>query len=215
MSARIDYTRFVLACDGFYADPAAVYQRALRAEYHELEHVTGLRSTSVYHEPGVRARLARLLGVRITRWDTDPAEENGVFYQGLAEGRQKEMPGVHSDFPCNDITAVVYLTPGLPADRGTSLWMHKATGLTDPAGAGDARRLGRSRRELNDLLQRDSRHRARWIEIDRVGYRQNRIVAYASGMLHSATRHHGGSLGNGRIYQTFRLGVDWSTFTRG
>lgn len=215
MTERIAYTRFVLVRDDFYADPGAVYRRALQARYHELEHVTGLRSTTVYHEPGVRARLARLLGIRITRWDTDPAEENGVFYQGLAEGRQKETPGVHSDFPCNDITAVVYLTPRLPADCGTSLWMHKATGLTDPPSARDAARLGRSRRELADLLHRDSRHRARWVEIDRIGYRPNRIVAYPSGMLHSATRHHGGSLGDGRVYQTFRVGVDWSTFSRG
>lgn len=205
------YTRFLLARDGFYDDPRAVWAAAQRASYHEPEDVTGLRSTTVYHERGAKRRLERLLGVRITRWDLDPADENGVFYQGLSTGRLREKPGVHSDRPLDDITVLIYLTPGLPADCGTSLWMHRATGLTDQPTASDARRLGRPVSELTELLERDSRHRARWVEIDRVGYRANRMVAYPSGALHSATRHYGRSTHDGRLYQTFRIGVDWST----
>lgn len=210
----IQYKRFVLINDDFYSNPQGVYRAALEAEYHEHEHVTGLRSTTVYHEPGIRARLQRILGLRITRWDTDPALENGVFYMGLSEGKKKETPGVHFDLPFDDITVVVYLTPGLPVDSGTSHWMHKATGLTDPPTARDARRLGRGIRELRELLERDTKHRDRWVEVDRIGYRTNRMVAYASGMLHSATRHYGSSLADGRVYQTFRIGVDWTTFKR-
>jgi Family of unknown function (DUF6445) len=207
----LGHPRFVLARDNFYAEPDRVYQAALDATYYEPEDVTGWRSTTVHHEPGVRARLQKLLGVRITRWDTDPLEGNGVFYMGLARGRRKEVPAVHYDHPADDITIVVYLTPGLPADCGTSLWMHRNTGLTDMATASDARRLGRSRTALLELLERDSRYRKRWIEVDRIGYRFNRMVAYPSGQLHSATRHHGALLRTGRIFQTFRIGVDWST----
>jgi Family of unknown function (DUF6445) len=206
------YRRFIKVCDGFYRHPAAVYRRARTASYCELDDATGLRTSSVYLEPGVRARLSRLLGARITRWDRDPAEGNGVFYQGLARGRQREVPGVHFDHPVDDITAVLYLSPGLPADCGTSLWMHRATGLTDAPTAADARRLGRPVAELRAVLERDSCRRERWVEIDRIGYRPNRLVAYPSGALHSATRHFGSSLANGRLYQTFRFGVDWSTF---
>lgn len=208
----LHYPRFVLAQDDFYGDPGAVYRAALQARYHEPENSTGFRSTAVYHERGVKARLEKILGVRITRWDTDPADGNGIFYMGLSGGRQKEQPGVHADLPWNDITVVVYLTPGLPPDCGTSLWMHRATGLANPPTPADARRLGQTRTELLALLERDSRYRQRWIEIDRVGYRGNRMVAYPSGVLHSATRHHGASLRSGRLYQTFRIGVDWSTF---
>jgi len=208
----IYYPRFVLAKDGFYRDPDAVYRCALQAQYFEPEHATGFRSMSVYHERGVKAKLEKILGVRITRWDTDPADENGVFYMGLSEGRRKETPGVHSDHPWSDITVIVYLTPNLPTDCGTSLWMHRATGLADPPSHRDARRLGQTRTELLARMERDSRRRERWIEIDRIGYRFNRMVAYPSGALHSATRHLGASLANGRVYQTFRIGVDWSTF---
>ncbi|MCA0176182.1 MAG: DUF6445 family protein [Proteobacteria bacterium] len=197
---------FLIARDGFYRGQSA-WRAAQAATYHGLPHVTGLRSTTVYHPHGVRERLEQALGLAITRWDQDPADENGVFYQGLAQGRAREIPGVHSDFPLTDVTAVVYLTPDLPVNCGTSLWMHRATGLTTQPTAADARRLGRTVAELRALLVRDYRRRERWVEIDRVGYRTNRLVAYPSGLLHSATHHWGGSLGQGRLYQTFRVGV--------
>lgn len=212
MAPRRPYPRFLLVCDGFYRDPTAVYRAARAARYEEPDNATGFHSLTVHHEPGLRARLSRLLGLRITRWDTDPEDYNGVFYQGFAAGARREVPGVHYDHPVDDVTAVVYLTPGLPLDCGTSLWMHRATGLTDAPTRADARRLGSTLTELRARLERDSLRRERWLEIDRAGYRFNRLVAYPSGVLHSATRHHGSSIANGRLYQTFRVGVDWTSW---
>lgn len=208
---RIRYPRFLLVKDHFYDDPLEVYQQALEATYYEPEWVTGLRSTTVYHPPGVRKKLERILGIRITRWDTDPIEENGVFYQGLSKGKTKEVPGVHSDEPYNDITVLIYLTPGIPVDCGTSLWKHKQTGLTDPPEAADARRLHMRLNDLRSQLEKEAKIRSKWIETDRVGYRFNRMVAYPSGVLHSASKHYGGSVTKGRLYQTFRIGVDWDS----
>ena len=135
------YNRFLIVKDDFYDDPQKVYNEALNAKYHEPKYYTGFRSRNVYHEPGVKQKLEKILGIKISRWDTDPADENGVFYSGFAKGKYKEVPGVHSDYPHDDITALVYLTPDLPFDCGTSLWMHKRTGLTDAPTAADARRL--------------------------------------------------------------------------
>lgn len=209
---KLLYPRFVMVKDDFYSDPLAVYETALRAHYYEPEHVTGYRSTTVYHETGVKAKLEKLLGIKITRWDIDPKEENGVFYQGLSKGKKKEVPGVHSDEPYNDITVVVYLTPGIPVDCGTSLWMHKKTGLINPVTPADARRFKMRFADLKNQLEWECKYRRKWIEIDRLGYRFNRMVAYPSGVFHSATNHYGGSLKSGRIYQTFRIGVDWNSF---
>jgi hypothetical protein len=194
---------------------ASVHRAAQCADYHELPHVTGWRSTSVYHQPGVRRKLERLLGLRITRWDTHPAQENGVFYQGFAQGAKAEAPAVHADWPTDDVTIVVYLTPGLPADCGTSLWRHRRTGLMGAPTAGDARRLKVPLAELRQLFERDAHLRARWVETDRIGYQGNRMVAYPSGCFHSATRHFGASNAGGRLYQTFRVGVDWASFKAG
>ena len=209
---KICYPRLLIVKDNFYADPEKVYQSALQSTYYEPAHVTGYRCTKVYHEKGVKAKLEKILGIKITRWDIDPVEENGVFYQGFSKGKKKEVPGVHSDELYNDITIVIYLTPGIPVNCGTSLWMHKQTGLTDPVTPADARRLKVKYTELKNQLEWESKDRSKWIEIDRAGYRFNRMVAYPSGIFHSATNHYGGSLTGGRIYQTFRVGVDWNTF---
>jgi hypothetical protein len=208
---RIEYPRFLFVKDDFYDDPEKAYRAAEQATYFEPKGYTGFRSTTVYHEPGIKAKLERLLGVRITRWDTDPTDENGVFYQAFAKGKKKEVPGVHSDLPYNDITAVVYLTPGLPFHCGTSHWMHLRTGLCDPPTAAAAKKLKMKLSELRELFERDSQDRSKWEETDRVGYRANRLVAYPSGVLHSATSHHGGGPNDVRLYQTFRIGVDWSS----
>lgn len=209
---KIIYPRFMIIKDNFYSNPDEVYEAALQSTFHQPEHVTGYRSTTVYHPKGVKAKLERILGIKITRWDTDPVEENGVFYQGFSKGSRREVPGVHSDEPYNDITALIYLTPGITPDCGTSLWMHKQTGLINPATPADARRLKMKFQDLKNQLEEESKDRSKWIEIDRAGYRYNRLVAYPSGVFHSATKHFGGTLENGRIYQTFRIGVDWNTF---
>lgn len=206
------YKRFLLVKDNFYNNPLQVYQAAMQAEYFQPAHATGYRSKSVYHEKGIKQKLEKILGIKITRWDTDPEEENGVFYQGFSGGNRKEIPGVHSDEPYNDITVVVYLTPQLPFDCGTSLWMHRQSGLCNPAMPADARRLKLKLSSLRHQLELESKQRSKWLELDRVGYLFNRMVAYPSGVFHSATRHYGSTNANGRLYQTFRVGVNWNSF---
>ena len=197
--------------DDFYSDPNAVRRIAQSMKYQEVPDITGFRTDEIYHERGARRRLELILGAKITRWDEDPKEGNGIFYHGFSRGARKEIPGVHYDEPEDDITVLIYLTPGLPPECGTSLWQHKSTGLTRAPTRADARRLGITLTKLRDRLERDSENRRRWIEIDRVGYKYNRMVAYASGLLHSASRHFGSGLSTGRLYQTFRVGVDWSS----
>lgn len=208
---KLVYKRFITVKDDFYSDIDKVIDTAKHAVYVEPEDVTGFRSTTVYHEPGVKQKLENILGIKITRWDTDPKEENGVFYQGFSKGKKKEIPAVHSDWPHNDITVLIYLSPNLPFNCGTSLWMHKATNLSGPPTPQDARRLKMKHKDLVELFENDSQKRSKWIEIDRIGHRLNRMVAYPSGALHSATNHYGSSINNGRLYQTFRIGVDWDS----
>ena len=202
--------RFLLVRDDFYSNPEEVRRIAQSMRYKLREGITGYMTSEVYHPAGVRQRLERVLGVSITRWDDDPKKGNGIFYQVFSRGARKETPGVHSDQPDEDITVLIYLTPGLPADCGTSLWQHRATGLVNAPTQRDARRLKTTLTKLRDRLEVDLENRKKWIEIDRAGYRFDRMVAYASGMLHSASRHYGVGLRDGRIYQTYRVGVDSS-----
>ena len=206
-----NFRRFLLVRDGFYSDGQRVRRIARSMKYEEHEEFTGFMTNEVYHEPGIRRRLENILGLRITRFDLEPSEGNGIFYGGFAGGTHKEVPGVHFDTPIDDVTVVVYLTEGIPFGCGTSLWQHRKTGLLNAPGRADAYRLKTTLKRLRARIERDTQKRDKWIEVDRVGYRFNRMVAYPSAVLHSATRHFGKSLEGGRIYQTFRLGVDWST----
>ncbi|MEO8081233.1 MAG: hypothetical protein ABI641_11925, partial [Caldimonas sp.] len=105
--SKTAYQRFVCIRDDFYEDLEKVYRAAKTAKYIEHEVATGVRSSTVYHETGVKKKLERLLGLKITRWDTDPADENGVFYIAAATGRLKEKPGIHIDHPNDDVTVVI------------------------------------------------------------------------------------------------------------
>jgi hypothetical protein len=206
--------RFLMAVDDFYPAPDLVRARALRMGYEQPEHLVGWR-TKPFHPAGIRRRIERALRARTTRWPDDPDGldiSNGSFFFGLSAGRLAERVGVHYDTPSSHVTMVVYLTPGAAPDAGTSLWQHRATGLTARPTPADARRLGTTLERLEAQLLRDSTNLRRWREIDRVGNLYNRAVFYHSGLLHSATRHFGSNLHNGRVYQTFRFGVSWKNF---
>lgn len=200
-----------MAVDGFYPNPDRVRAKALEMDYVEPDGLVGWR-TKPYFPAGVRERIEKILRARINVWPDDPEDvelSNGTFFFGLSAGRLAETVGVHYDYPAAYVTMVVYLTPGAAHDAGTSLWQHRPTGLTAAPTPADARRLGTTVAELERVLLRDSTSPRRWRELDRVGNLYNRAVFYRSGLLHSATRHFGSSLRNGRVYQTFRFGVDW------
>jgi Family of unknown function (DUF6445) len=203
--------RFISIRDHFYKDPDAVRHIAQSMKYREYSDLTGHMTEQGYHERGMQRRLEEIIGIRITRWDDNPCNFNGIFYESFSTGPHREVPAVHYDTPCTDITVLVYLTPNLPSDCGTSFWQHKKTKIISEPDRSDALRLKSTLAGLRNRLERDSQKRERWLETDRVGYKYNRMVAFTSGMLHSASRHYGSNLQNGRLFQAFRIGVDWSS----
>ena len=205
--------RFLMAVDNFYPDPDRVRAKAQSLDYEEPEWLVGWR-TRPFLPPGVRERIEGVLRARITDWPDNPEDiyvSNGSFFFGLSSGSRAETPGVHFDTPTDYVALVIYLTPDAPPDAGTSLWLHRPTGLTANPTRADARRLGATVGELVEAIQADSLKPRKWTEIDRVGNVYNRAFFYRAGMLHSATRHFGSNLRNGRIYQSFSFGVDWKS----
>lgn len=201
--------RFIRVADNFYPNPDAVRKRALTMSYTEPENLVGWR-TKCYQPRGIKERIEQKFSVEIPEWDDDPdAIEacNGVFFTSYAKGDRGETVGIHYDDPLRWVMFLIYLTPGAPYDAGTSLWQHRATGLTTPPSPSDAKRLGSTVEKLLATLERDSRVRSRWIEIDRVGNIYNRAVMFPGGFYHSASRHFGSGLGDGRIYQSFHFPV--------
>jgi hypothetical protein len=201
--------RFIRVADNFYPNPEAVRKRALSMSYTEPEGLVGWR-TKGYQPRGIRQRIETRFSLRIPYWEEDVnAIEacNGVFFTSYANGDRGERVGIHYDDPLVWVMFLIYLTPNAPYDAGTSLWQHKGTGLMKPPSPGDARRLGSTVDKLLAILERDSRTRSRWTEIDRVGNVFNRAVMFPGGFYHSASRHFGSGLGDGRIYQSFHFPV--------
>ena len=203
MSPRV---RLIVVHD-FYSRPFDVRRVALRRKLTQCDDITGWR-TRPYHPRGIRLLIERKFNATITYWNDDLDDlsfANGVFFSALASGPLAERVGVHADMPVNEMVLLVYLTPNAPLDSGTSFWRHRRTGLTSWPTERDAKRLGTTRRALGERLERDSKVLNRWEEIDRVGNVFNRALLFQGGVLHSATRHFGCTIGQGRLYQMFHF----------
>ncbi len=173
------------------------------------EEVTGWR-TAPYFPRGIRGRIEKALGQRIREWHTDNAHKDfgqGVFFSALAKGHKAEAVGVHYDEPTAWISMLVYLTPGAPADAGTSFWRHRRTGLLAKPTWRDAKRLRTPLADILEELEEDSPRKRRWEEVGRIGNLYNRALLFPGGVFHSATRHFGGGLKRGRIYHLFHFGL--------
>jgi hypothetical protein len=200
--------RLVQIADCFYAKPDQVRKKALAMEYSEPEYVTGWRS-QVWQPRTIRNQIETAFRVQIEYWDDSTSIEggNGVFFTAFSQGEQSERVKVHFDEPPGWMSLLVYLTPDAPADCGTSFWQHRETGLTAKPRKRDALRLGLNFEELKQTIERDGWNRRLWIEIDRIGNVYNRAVMFPAGLFHSATRHFGHDLSDGRLYQSFHFPI--------
>lgn len=193
--------------DRFYADPESIRKQALSMKYTEPEYVTGWR-TPVWQPRGVKSRIERKFRLRIDYWNNVSRSiegGNGVFFTAFSQGQHAERVKIHFDEPPDWMSLLVYLTPNAPADCGTSFWQHRETGITAKPTKRDAVRLGLELTDLQELLERDGWSRKSWIEVDRIGNVFNRAVMFPAGLFHSATRHFGNNLRDGRLYQSFHF----------
>lgn len=192
--------RSVTVIDDVLRAPRRAREWALSQSFYEPEDITGWRSEDARVFAGLRRALGRHFGSAVRFLDPDRYYPSGVAYLAFSRGARREPPRVHWDEPESAYVAIVYLTPDLPPHCGTSLWRHKRTGLSRAPVRADEPRLGMSCEEVAARMERDSAYRSRWIEVDRIGHRFNRAVVYPAYALHSATRHHGRSERDGRVY---------------
>ena len=67
MSTKTVYPRFIIVKDDFYDNPLQVHREAMEADYYEPRYYTGFRSRKVYHQPGFKQKLEKILGIKIIR----------------------------------------------------------------------------------------------------------------------------------------------------
>jgi len=201
--------RFYHVVDNFYENADEVRLCALNRSFSLSEGITGWR-TSAFHPTGIKNRIEQRFRVKIKYWERDlnaSEARNGVFLSAFSQGKRAERVGVHYDEPVHWMMFLIYLNPEAPRDAGTSLWEHRETGLVCRPTKRDEERLRVPIAELNKMLLLDSTIRNRWRETDRISNFYNRAVMFPAGLLHSATRHFGNSLSNGRLYQSFHFPI--------
>lgn len=194
-----------LVFDDFYHDPHAIRQKAFDYSFVEPEDVTGYRSKQGYMPKGFKQQLQKLLGhkIKYLQRPLGTPHDNGTFFLSFAQGKIKEKPRPHYDDPLKDHVCLVYLSEDIPDDCGTSFFRHKRTGLEHFPKLKDLRELGINRKQAHEILERDSYYPNRWTETCRVGHKFNRAVIFPCSRLHAASKHYGGNMKNGRIYQIF------------
>lgn len=199
----------LLVVDAFYSNPAEICRRALKMPRATPDDLTGLRTSGGFFPAGIKSRLRRAVGTRVTElWAPEGTPyDNGVVFFNPSSGRRKDYAGVHFDSPLSHHVCIIYLSQDVPPDCGTSMFRHRRTGLSGSPTARDRRRLGRTYSQLCEEFDRDSETRSKWIETERVEYRYNRAVIFPARRFHAATQNFGSRVANARMHQLFSFRI--------
>ncbi|MFF8604196.1 DUF6445 family protein [Streptomyces sp. NPDC015232] len=194
--------------DDVLPDPDAVRARVLRRDDwvpghpHRPEPWPGLR-TMPGLEPDELAHLEKLVcrTVGVPRvWAVDPAG-GGTFnhncVQVVGKGECEPRPHTDSRALCR-YAAVLYLTPDLPEDCGTSFHRQRL-----PGGVLGGNQVPAPYNNLVDALGTRFVPQDSFTEDVRVPPRYNRLLLYAANLIHTATAYTGTTLEDKRMTAVF------------
>ncbi|MBX9795761.1 DUF6445 family protein [Sphingomonas sp.] len=188
----------LLVIDDFLPDPHAVRAAALGLNYDpalKQGNYPGLLSDRALALQGLEAAASGIVGVPLVPM---PGTSHGHCRLTLAG--DKGLSGVHID-PCF-YSGILYLSLPEHARGGTDFFRHRPTGLervpaTDMAlaasGYGDVNAL------IEDVVNRDTRHPARWEKVMSVPMRFNRLLLFSPWLFHDAAPGFGRSGADGRL----------------
>lgn len=188
----------LLIIDDFLADPHAARAAALGLGYDPATrkgNYPGTLSTAPLAISGLEASVAQIIGVPVA---PQPGTSHGHCRLTLKGDRG--VSGVHID-PCF-YSGILYLSRDEDARGGTDFFRHKRTGLekvaTDPlalaqSGYSDVNAL------VEDIVNRDTFHSARWERVMRVPMRFNRLILFSPWLFHNSADGFGADAQTGRL----------------
>ncbi|MEV7546807.1 DUF6445 family protein [Streptomyces sp. NPDC089915] len=194
--------------DDVLPDVDAVRERCLAKDDwvqgapHKPEPWPGLRAMPAL-EPAELAHVEKLVrkatgAKRI--WAEDPAGA-GTFnhncVQVVGEGECESRPHTDSRTVCR-YAAVLYLTPGIPKDCGTSFYRQSL-----PGGVLGGNQVLAPHNNLVDALGTRFVPEDSFTEDLRVPHRYNRLLLYSANLIHSATGYWGTTLEDKRMTAVF------------
>jgi hypothetical protein len=200
----------LLILDNFLKDPWAARRAALALDYDPAQqhgNFPGLNSSTALDTSAVDTAVSRLLGTKL-----GPASGTQHGHCRLTRKSDKGKSGVHIDPAA--YSGILYLSRpedcALPQAGGTDFFRHRRTGLEavpqDPAqiaasGYGDINAL------IEDVVNRDTCHPAKWERTLRVPARFNRLLLFSPWQFHNAAPGFGTTAENARLVMLLFFGV--------
>lgn len=188
----------LLIVDDFLADPLAARVAALALDYDpatRLGNYPGTLSGTPLPVSGLEEAVSRIIGVPLR---PQPGTSHGHCRLTLKGDRG--VSGVHID-PCF-YSGILYLSRNEDARGGTDFFRHKRTGLekvpTDPLGLAQAG-YANINALVEDVVNRDTLHGARWERVMRVPMRFNRLILFSPWLFHNSADGFGASADTGRL----------------
>jgi hypothetical protein len=188
----------LLIVDDFLADPYAARSAALALDYDPATrrgNYPGTLSGTPLTISGLEAAVSRIIGVPVI-----PQLGTSHGHCRLTLKGDRGVSGVHID-PCF-YSGILYLSRDQDARGGTDFFRHKRTGLervpTDPlglanSGYADVNAL------VEDVVNRDTQHAARWERVMRVPMRFNRLILFSPWLFHNSADGFGSTAETGRL----------------
>jgi len=178
--------RRLFVIDNFYSNPDQVREYALtKVEYaQDTKWYKGYRSKTSYHPPGIKKIFEDIIGQPLVNFSENTV--NGCFQIMVASDPQV----YHYDQ--QQWAAMIYLTPGAPAESGTRL--HKSRGG-----------FFRHKNEIgiDEYFNGNFYDSTKWEIVDSVANFYNRLVIMDARCVHSAGPYFGDNFQNGRLTHLF------------
>ncbi len=190
----------LLIIDDFLTDPMAARRQALSAVQNLAPNngnYPGRISEAPLPVKGLEDSVAKRIGVPLV---PEPNTSHGHVRLTLKSDKGKS--GVHID-PAF-YSGILYLSLPEHCKGGTEFFRHRRTGLeripTDmqniaKAGYSDINAL------IEDVVNRDTKHQAKWERVMRVPMRFNRLILFSPWLFHNSGAAFGDSAENGRLVQ--------------
>lgn len=188
----------LLIIDDFLSDPLAARKAALALDYdpaYKRGNYPGHVSTTPLDIQGLDARVSKIINAPVQAATGTSHSHCRITLKG-----DKGRSGVHID-PAF-YSGILYLSLPEHCKGGTEFFRHKRTGLervpNDPlaittAGYGDINAL------IEDVVNRDTLHKAKWERTMLVPMRFNRLILFSPWLFHNSGAAFGASPETGRL----------------
>jgi hypothetical protein len=194
------FRKNLIVVDNFYANPDAVRNFALNAEYEELggRNWPGRDSLYEHGKDELTSMVSEIVGQKLI---TKPC--NKCSYFRMTKEREYGVQDIHFDPNPGLVWAgVIYLTPTLHPTGGTKFWKHKQTEWEfAPTQQQAIKHNIQSHEDMVNFFNIEGKDRNKWIETDNIAFKYNRLVMFNPLQFHSNGDWFGTTNENARLVQ--------------